>query len=193
MYITKFLMSIRRPIGIIIISTLIILNGSFLLLSGIVSFFLASNFADSLNNVDLTSFNFAGRNNTDVSSNNSNTFPNINYFLYVIAVIITLFSLIHFVISYGLLKGKSWARTITLIIAFISLIGNILMIMIVLSLSSIVDSILSRPSIIVGNILTIIINISIIYYLFRKEVKDYFDFSSSKKSFFSSSSLDELR
>jgi hypothetical protein len=192
MYITKFLMSIRRPIGIIIISTLIILNGSFLLLSGIVSFFLASNFPDSLNNVDLTSFNFAGTNNTDVSSSNS-TFTNINYFLYVIAVIITLFSLIHFIISYGLLKGKSWARTTTLIISFISLIGNILMIMIVLSLSSIVDSILSRPSIIVGNILTIIINISIIYYLFRKEVKDYFDFSSSKKSFFSSSSLDELR
>ena len=193
MYITKFLMSIRRPIGIIIISTLIILNSSFLLLSGIVSFFLASNFPDSLNNVDLTSFNFAGTNNTDVSSNNSNTFTNINYFLYVIAVIITLFSLILFIISYGLLKGKSWARTTTLIISFISLIGNILMIMIVLSLSSIVDSIGSRPSILVGNILTIIINISIIYYLFRKEVKDYFDFSSSKKSSFSSSSLDELR
>jgi Predicted membrane protein (DUF2127) len=193
MYITKFLMSIRRPIGIIIISTLIILNGSFLLLSGIISFFLASNFPDSLNNVDLTSFNFAGTNHTDVSSYNSNTVTNINYFLYVIAVIITLFSLIHFIISYGLLKGKSWARTTTLIISFISLIGNILMIMIVLTLSSIVDSILSRPSIMVGNILTIIINISIIYYLFRKEVKDYFDFSSSKKSFFSSSSLDELR
>lgn len=193
MYITKFLMSVKRPIGIIIISTLIILNGSFLLLIGIVSFFLASNFADSLKNVDRTSFNFAEINNTDISSNNSNTFTNIKYFLYVIAVIITLFSLIQFVISYGLLKGKSWARTTTIIISFISLIGNILMIMIVLSLPSIVDSILSRPSIIVGNILTIIINISIIYYLFRKEVKDYFDFSSNKKSFFSSSSLDELR
>lgn len=186
-------MSVKRPIGIIIISTLIILNGSFLLLIGIVSFFLASNFAESLKNVDLTSFNFTEINNTDISSNNSNTFTNIKYFLYVIAVIITLFSLIQFVISYGLLKGKSWARTTTIIISFISLIGNILMIMIVLSLSSIVDSILSRPSIIVGNILTIIINISIIYYLFRKEVKDYFDFSSNKKSFFSSSSLDELR
>ncbi len=192
MYITKFLMSIKRPIGITIVSILIFLNGSFLLFSGIVAFFLASNLAGSLNSLDLVASNFAETNNTNFSNTNSNTIKNFNYFLYFIAVSITLFSLIHFVISYGLLKGKSWARTTTLIISFMSLVGNILMILTVLSLFTVVESFLNSPSILFGNILTIIINTLIIYYLLRKEVKDYFYFRSSNKSFFSSS-FDELR
>ncbi|HEU4483095.1 MAG TPA: DUF2127 domain-containing protein [Nitrososphaeraceae archaeon] len=185
-------MNIKRPIGITIISILIFLNGSFLLFSGIVAFFLASNFVGSLDSLDLLASNFAETNNTNFSNINSNAIKNFNYFLYFIAVSITLFSLIHFVISYGLLKGKSWARTTTLIISFMSLVGNILMILTVLSLFTVVESILNSPSILFGNILTIIINTLIIYYLLRKEVKDYFYFRSSNKSFFSSS-FDELR
>ena len=194
MYITKFLMSRKRPIGITIISILMILNGSFLLFSGIVAFFLASNFATTLNSLDMISSNGSEINITNFSNNNnnSNIIKNFNYFIYFIAVIITLFSLIHFLISYGLLKGKSWARTITLIISFISVLGNILMILIVLSLLTIIESILSNPSILVGNIFTIIINSLIIFYLLRKKVKEYFDFRSSKKPSFSSS-FDELR
>lgn len=192
MYITNFLMNIKRPIGITIISILIFLNGSFLLFSGIVAFFLASNFVGSLDSLDLLASNFAETNNTNFSNINSNAIKNFNYFLYFIAVSITLFSLIHFVISYGLLKGKSWARITTLIISFMSLVGNILMILTVLSLFTVVESILNSPSILFGNILTIIINTLIIYYLLRKEVKDYFYFRSSNKSFFSSS-FDELR
>lgn len=192
MYITNFLMNIKRPIGITIISILIFLNGSFLLFSGIVSFFLASNFVGSLDSLDLLASNFAETNNTNFSNINSNAIKNFNYFLYFIAVSITLFSLIHFVISYGLLKGKSWARTTTLIISFMSLVGNSLMILTVLSLLTVVESILNSPSILFGNILTIIINTLIIYYLLRKEVKEYFYFRSSNKSFFSSS-FDELR
>lgn len=194
MYITKFLMSSKRPIGITIISILMILNGSFLLFSGIVVFFLASNFATTLNSLDMISSNGTEINITNFSNNNnnSNIIKNFNYFIYFIAVIITLFSLIHFLISYGLLKGKSWARTITLIISFISVLGNVLMILIVLSLFTIIESILSNPSILFGNIFTIIINILIIFYLLRKEVKEYFNFMSSKKPSFSSS-FDELR
>jgi len=194
MYITKFLMSSKRPIGITIISILMIFNGSFLLFSGIVAFFLASNFATTLNSLDMISSNGTEINITNYSNNNnnSNIIKNFNYFIYFIAVIIILFSLIHFLISYGLLKGKSWARTITLIISFISVLGNVLMILIVLSLFTIIESILSNPSILFGNIFTIIINSLIIFYLLRKEVKEYFDFRSSKKPSFSSS-FDELR
>jgi hypothetical protein len=187
-------MSGNRPIGITIISILMILNGSFLLFSGILAFFLASNFATTINSLDMISSNGTEINITNFSNNNnnSNIIKNLNYFIYFIAVIITLFSLIHFLISYGLLKGKSWARTITLIISFISVLGNVLMILIVLSLFTIIESILSNPSILFGNIFTIIINSLIIFYLLRKEVKEYFDFRSSKKPSFSSS-FDELR
>jgi uncharacterized membrane protein (DUF2068 family) len=193
MYITKFLMSSKRPIGITIISILMILNGSFLLFSAIVVFFLASNFATTLNALDLFYSKSTEINNTNFNNKiNSNIIDNFHHFLYFIAVIITIFALIHFLISYGLLNGKSWARSTTLIISFISILGNIFMILIVLSLITIIESILSDPSMLVGNILTIIINILIICYLLRKEVKEYFDFMSHKKSFFSSS-FDDLR
>ena len=71
-------MNIKRPIGITIISVLIILNGSFLLFSGILTFFLASNFATHLDTLDLTSLMLAETNNTIFSNND----PNIvkNYF-----------------------------------------------------------------------------------------------------------------
>jgi uncharacterized membrane protein (DUF2068 family) len=185
-------MNIKRPIGITIISILIILNGSFLLFSGIVTFFLASNFAAHLDTLDLSSLMLAETNNTILSNNDPNIVKNFSYFLYLIAGIITLFSLIHFIIAYGLLKGKSWARLTTLIISIISIIGNILLILIILGLFFTVESISNTPSILFGNVLTIIINTLIIYYLLRKEVKDYFAYKSTNRSSFSSS-FDDLR
>lgn len=185
-------MNIKRPVGITIISVLMILNGSFLFFSGIVTFILASNFAAYFDTLDLSPFNLSQTNNTFFSNNDPNIIKNVNYFLYFIAIIITLFSLIHLVIAFGLLKGKSWARITTLIISFMSTIGNILLILIVLSWFPIAGSISSIQSILVGNILTIILNTLIIYYLFRKEVKDYFKFMSSQRSSFTSS-FDDLR
>jgi hypothetical protein len=61
------------------------------------------------------------------------------------------------------------------------------MILMVLTLFTRIELIINDPSILVGNILTIIINTLIICYLLRKEVKAYFDFRSHKKSSFSSS------
>ncbi len=185
-------MIIKRPVGITIISVLMILNGSFLLFSGIVTFILASNFAAHFDTFDLSPFILSETNNTNFSSNDPNLIKNVNYLIYFIAIIITLFSLIHLVIAYGLLKGKSWARSTTLIISFMSTIGNILLILIMLSWFPIAGSISSTHSIFIGNILTIIINTLIIYYLFRKEVKDYFKFMSSQRSS-CTSSFDDLR
>lgn len=181
-------MNSKRPIGLTIISILMILNGSFLLFSGIVIFVLASNFATTINTLDLFSYNNTEINNSIFNNSISpDIIHNFNYFLYFIAVPITIFSLIHFLISYGLLNGKSWARSTTLIISFISILGNIFMILIVLTLFTRIELIINDPSILVGNILTIIINTLIICYLLRKEVKAYFDFRSHKKSSFSSS------
>ncbi len=65
----------------------------------------------------------------------------------------------YFVMAYGLWNGRSWAWTITLIISGIGVIVGI-------------------GSIIIGNfgsIISIIINAVIIYYLYRPDVKAYFD------------------
>ena len=59
---------------------------------------------------------------------------------------------ISFVLAWGLLKGKSWAWTVTLILTIISLVFDL-------------------PSL---NIIGIIIDVIILYYLFRPHVKTYF-------------------
>jgi hypothetical protein len=182
-------MNIKRPIGITIISILIILNGSFLLFSGITTFIVTINFS-SFDQLDSDTFSLKS-NNTNVQTSDTDILKNINYFLYLIAGIIILFSLVHFVIAYGLLKGKSWARISTIIISIISIVANILIILIVLSVFNIIESMSNGQSILGGNILTILINSIVVYYLYRKEVKDYFPNVNRKSSF--SSSLDDLR
>lgn len=57
-----------------------------------------------------------------------------------------------FVMAWGLLKGKSWAWTITLILTIISFVSN--------ALST--------------NIVGLILGFAILYYLFRPHVKAYF-------------------
>ena len=64
------------------------------------------------------------------------------------------------IVSWGLLKGKGWARTITLIISFIAIIFAII-------------SLISSEDLI--HILEIIVYGIIIYYMFTKKVKLFFD------------------
>lgn len=67
--------------------------------------------------------------------------------------------LAYFLMAYGLWNGKSWAWTLTLILSGIGIIVGI-------------------GSIVVGNlgsIFHIIINVIIIYYLYRPNVKAFFD------------------
>ena len=70
----------------------------------------------------------------------------------VIGVVTVSLGVISFVMAWGLLKGKSWAWTITLILTVISLIFDL-------------------PSM---NVIGLIIDIVILYYLFRPHVKAFF-------------------
>ena len=64
----------------------------------------------------------------------------------------------YFVMAYGLLKGKGWAWTITVLLSYIG---------IALGLVSIVTGH-------VGAIFNVIINALILYYIYRPHVKSYF-------------------
>jgi hypothetical protein len=70
----------------------------------------------------------------------------------LIGGITVVLGVIAFVMAWGLLKGKPWAWTVTLILTIISLIFDL-------------------PSF---NIIGLIINAVILYYLFRPHVKAYF-------------------
>lgn len=74
------------------------------------------------------------------------------------AILLAVVAIAYFVVAYGLWKGKRWAWTITLILSAIGIISGI-------------------ASVAVGNagaVFHIIINVAIIYYLFRPNVKAFF-------------------
>jgi uncharacterized membrane protein (DUF2068 family) len=69
----------------------------------------------------------------------------------------------YFVMAYGLWKGKGWAWTITLVLSFIG---------IVLGIASIVTGN-------IGAVFHLIINIIVVYYLYRPNVKMFFGKSTT--------------
>ena len=79
--------------------------------------------------------------------------------LLAIGGILIAIGIVSFVVAYGLLKGKSWAWTLTLILSIISIVVGAI-------------SIATTGN--VFNIISIIISGIIIYYLYRPHVKAYF-------------------
>ncbi len=76
------------------------------------------------------------------------------------AVLVPL-AIVSFIVAYGLLKGKGWAWTVTLILSIISIVFNAI-------------SIAATAGANLGGIISIIISAVIIYYLYRPHVKAYF-------------------
>ena len=131
-------MSQHRPTGITIIAVLMIIGGLILLFTGITPLFLGP-----LISIDIS-----------------------NYPISALGLLITIGGLVlvglgisSLIVSWGLLKGKGWARTITLIISIIAIIFA------VISLASSQDLI---------HIISVIIYGIIIYYMFTDKVNLFF-------------------
>lgn len=91
--------------------------------------------------------------------------PELSIVFLAIAGILIAIGIAYLAVSYGLLKGKGWAWSVTLILSYIG---------IALAIISIVG----------GNFLSIInliINGAIVYFLYRPQVKAFFEKSPSAK------------
>jgi uncharacterized membrane protein (DUF2068 family) len=75
-------------------------------------------------------------------------------FLVVIGLVLFIVAVLGFIMTWGLWSGKSWARTITMILAVIG----------------IVTGIFSLP----GSILSILCDLVILYYLTRPHIQAYY-------------------
>ena len=75
-------------------------------------------------------------------------------FLTVIGLVLLILAVVGFIMTWGLWSGKSWARIITMILAVIG----------------IVTGIFNLP----GSLISILINIGILYYLTRPQIKAYY-------------------
>ena len=188
-------MHVKRPLGVTIIAILMIINGSFILFSGLSSFVITSNFNSRTDLLNSTLIDFDTQSSsTSFSREDFETvMQNLDYFLYFVGILLVIFSLVHYFIAYGLLKARSWARKMTIIIAGMGISVNVIIILLASVLLSMVKVINDILVIFGGNIFTIIINSLIIYYLYKKEVKNYFIYSKNKFSSDSLSSLSDLR
>ena len=130
-------MTQRRPTGITIISVLMIIGGLILLFTGITPLFIGP-----LISID-----------SDPSTGA------LGFLITISGLTLVVLGIASLIVSWGLLKGKRWARTITLIISFISII------------IAIISLVSSRDLI---HIISVIIYGIIIYYMFTKKVKLFF-------------------
>ena len=126
------------PIGITIIAILMIIGGIILLFTGITPLFLGP-----LISIDISDYPISA----------------LGLLIAIGGLVLVGLGIASFIVSWGLLKGKGWARTITLIISIIAIIFAII------TLISSEDLIHIIPVIIYG---------IIIYYLFTKKVKLFF-------------------
>jgi uncharacterized membrane protein (UPF0136 family) len=94
---------------------------------------------------------------TSVSPALAEEVDDVGFVLTVLGILIAI-GIVYFVVAYGLLKGRSWAWTVAVILSIISIVLN------VISIGS--YSILTLVSIILDGL--------ILYYLYRPHVKEYF-------------------
>ena len=132
-------MTQHRPTGITIISILMIIGGIILLFTGITPLFLGPLIS--------------------IESSSDYAISELGMLTTIGGLVLVGLGIASFIVSGGLLKGKGWARTITLIISIIAIIFAII------SLASIRDLIHIIPIVIYG---------VIIYYMFTHKVKLFF-------------------
>jgi len=80
-------------------------------------------------------------------------------------LLFSLFGVIDLILSYGLWTGKRWARTNTLILSIIGIL---------LWLANLLGIVTITPYSFLTSIINIVLNVVIIYYLTRPNIKDYF-------------------
>jgi hypothetical protein len=138
----------RRPTGVTVIAVLIIIGGILLLLAGIGGVAVGSLFISQITGLVFV----------------------------IIGAIILAVGIGYLAISYGLLKGKTWAWTITVVLLFIGIAINVSSIIfgslaITVAINMDISTFLTANS---GSIVGIIISGIILYYLYRPDVKSYF-------------------
>jgi hypothetical protein len=163
----------QRPIGVTIIAILTIIGGILLLISGISLIALGS----------LISVTPSG---TTTTTTNANSHPIAQVFGIISAAIgsaLLVIGIGYIIMFYGLLKGKRWAWTITIILLIVGIAIQIISTTAGSVFNASISSSSSANSVISGiavGIIGIAINIVIIYYLYRPNVKAFFGKISPK-------------
>ena len=154
---------VNRPIGVTIIAILAVISGIILLIGGIGLIGAGALFSIASTNVS---------NNSNISQSLG---PFVGIAFLVLGAVLLIIGIGYLIMSYGLLKGKGWAWTITIILTIISIaiqiISGFINSIVTASITNHENSIISGFG---GQIIGIAINIIILYYLYRPHVKAFF-------------------
>lgn len=158
----------KRPTGVTIIAILMIIGGILTLIGGIALVIvgpLISQYTVSETSSIFEDNMYSNFTSADISST-SNVLSIFSGYLPIIGTGLIALAIVNFMVAWGLLKGKGWAWSISVIVTIISLVIGIIFVV----LNGIAGDI---PSII-GEIVGIVINGIILWYLYTPNVKSYF-------------------
>jgi hypothetical protein len=157
----------QRPTGVTIITILTIMVGVILLIAG-------------LSLIVVGALTLA--NHFHMTTTNSTSFYALSHVFGIIGIslgaVLLVIGVAYVIMFYGLLKGRGWAWTITVILLFfgiaIQIISTAVGSVFTASFNSDIKSFDSVPLGLAGALIGIITNIVTLYYLYRPYVKSYF-------------------
>ncbi len=164
----------QRPLGVTFVAILTIIGGVFLFLIGLTFMLLPYTFSEITKNSSLanTTQSELGLNSTQFQELTSTILSFSSPVFYIAGAILIVFAIIDFILFLGLLKGKRWAWTGTIILSSITLVFGIISIVLFVTTFQYTTQQFFGSNIV--NIMFTVINGLIIYYLFSKRVKFYF-------------------
>ncbi len=145
----------NRPIGVTIVAILMIVNGAFVVGGGIFAIYIVPKAITPELTSNLTNITIGNQTNIQLGDMMTGVITTV---VIVVSSISIALGIAAFVLAWGVLNGKGWSWTITVILAIISLIF----------------SVLSLGGASFTSVVTLIINGIILYYMYRPPVKTYF-------------------
>jgi uncharacterized membrane protein (DUF2068 family) len=144
----------RRPTGVTILASLLVLAGAITLLGGITTLvaipFAANLDPNALNNAPLT----PGQQTALIQNSGS--------ILTVLGAVLIPLGIASLIVAYGLFKGKRWAWSIAVVLSAIGIAINV------------VSLVTGSMAAMAGTLVGIAINAIVLYYLSQRNVRQYF-------------------
>lgn len=175
---------VNRPTGVTIIAVLTIIIGIIAIFGGLSLVVLG---------VFLSAAPISLTENSNTTTITDDMTPQLVQFFGIMAAIVGAVLLAigigYIVMTYGLLKGKGWARTITVILVIVGIGIQILSAVTgpVFSASFLITSDVDATNSLIlgilGSVIGIAISILILYYLYRPNVKSYFGKAQQSSNF----------
>jgi hypothetical protein len=160
----------ERPFGVTIIAVLAIIDGVLLVFGGLSFLAFGAIFSTvSIENIVVNEQQQELQSAAELQSL-AQFFGSVGL---IIGSIVLAVGIAYLAVSYGLLKGKPWAWTITIVVSIIGIVVQIISAITTANAIFIYDINASTAGII-SHIIGIAINGVIIYYLFRPHVKAFF-------------------